>query len=154
MKGRRPSRALIAVWGYAEHRLVASCLSDRPVEYQGGTDMFTKCLKIGITVSDMERSVAFYRDVLGFDEVKRGESFEEEDEGLGLRGNHLIVTALGSRECHIELMQFLSPRGEANAPKLNDVGCVHVALAVDDVERGVQKACGRGCKRQFGTTEG
>lgn len=95
--------------------------------------MFTKCHKIGIVVSDMARSVAFYRDKLGFEVVDTGESFEEEDEGLGVRDNHLRVTSLVSGDCHIELMRFLSPLGRSEAPKMNDVGRVHMAFAVDDI---------------------
>lgn len=93
--------------------------------------MFTKCWHIGISVSDMERSVAFYRDVLGFEVLDTGEAFEEEDKPLDLQGVHLLATALKSGDIQLELLQFLSPPGEKRAPKMNQAGCVHMALASD-----------------------
>lgn len=95
--------------------------------------MFKHFMHVGITVSDMERSVAFYRDVLGFEVTGTGEAFDEEDKPLDLQGVHLLSTAMSCGNCQIELLQFLSPPGLAEAPKMSDAGCMHMALAVDDI---------------------
>jgi catechol 2,3-dioxygenase-like lactoylglutathione lyase family enzyme len=94
--------------------------------------MFTKCWHIGISVSDMERSVAFYRDVLGFEVLDTGEAFDEEDELLDLKGTHLLATSMQSGDVQLELLQFVSPPGKTRAPGMNDAGCVHMALASDE----------------------
>ena len=95
--------------------------------------MFKRFMHVGITVSDMARSVAFYRDVLGFAVTGRGEAFDEEDRPLDLQGVHLLSTAMACGDCQIELLQFLAPHGADTAPKMCDAGCVHMALAVDDI---------------------
>ena len=95
--------------------------------------MFKRFMHVGITVSDMARSVAFYRDILGFAVTGSGEAFDEEDRPLDLQSVHLLSTAMACDDCQIELLQFLSPAGAAAAPKMSDAGCVHMALAVDDI---------------------
>jgi catechol 2,3-dioxygenase-like lactoylglutathione lyase family enzyme len=101
--------------------------------------MFKSFMHVGISVSDMQRSVAFYRDVLGFTVVGAGEAFDEEDTPLDLEGVHLLSTAMKCGDCQIELLQFLSPPGKQRAPKMNDAGCVHMALAVDDIQAVYQR---------------
>lgn len=96
--------------------------------------MFKHFMHVGITVSDMARSVAFYRDILGFEVTGSGEAFDEEDEPLDLQGVHLLSTAMTCGDCQIELLQFLSPQGNAVAPRMSDAGCVHMALAVDNIQ--------------------
>lgn len=101
--------------------------------------MFKNFMHVGITVSDMQRSVAFYRDVLGFEVIGTGEAFDEEDKPLDLVGVHLLSTAMKCDDCQIELLQFLSPPGKTRAPKMSDAGCVHMALAVNDIQAVYEK---------------
>ncbi len=90
----------------------------------------------GLTVRDLDRSLAFYRDLLGMDLV-----FEQQKRGgylaaiVGYDGAHVRMAHLafpgdGHR---IELFQYVhpEPRGEANEPR--DVGITHVCLLVDDI---------------------
>ena len=108
--------------------------------------MFTHFMHIGISVNDMERSVAFYRDVLGFEVVGTGEAFDEEDEPLDLQDVHLLSTAMKCGDCQIELLQFLSPQGRAEAPNMSDAGCVHMALAVKDIHAVYEKLLAAGAQ--------
>jgi len=91
----------------------------------------------GLTVRDLERSLAFYRDLLGMEVL-----FEQEKEGgyLGaivgypdarVRMAHLAFPGDVQR---VELFQYVSPepRGEPGEPR--DVGITHVCLRVDDVD--------------------
>lgn len=108
--------------------------------------MFQHIMHVGITVSDMQRSVAFYRDVLGFEVTGTGEAFDEEDKPLDLTRVHLLSTAMRSENCQIELLQFLSPPGETSAPKMSDAGCVHMALAVSDIHAVYDKLLAAGAQ--------
>jgi catechol 2,3-dioxygenase-like lactoylglutathione lyase family enzyme len=91
----------------------------------------------GLTVRDLDRSLAFYRDVLGMEVV-----FEQEKRGgylaeivgypdAHVRMAHLQFPGGGHR---VELFEYLqpTPQGEPGEPR--DVGITHVCLAVDDID--------------------
>lgn len=97
---------------------------------------------INLVVRDLERSLAFYCDVLGFRETKRAElSGAWIGEIVGLpeaRARVAFVVAPGG-EPRLELLQYLEPVGEdppANAIP-NTVGLRHLALRVDDMAAAV-----------------
>jgi len=94
---------------------------------------------IGLTVSDMERSVAFYRDLLGFEKTSDAEVAGPAYEQLtGLIGLHARVVCMRLGADRIELTEFLAPRGRA-APadsRSNDVWFQHIAIITNDIEQG------------------
>lgn len=87
------------------------------------------------TVSDAERSVAFYRDVLGFTLLSLAErppAFSEL--ATGIPGAHLKTAYLEIPGGHrLELIQYLSPPGAKLDPRTNNVGSAHLALIVEDL---------------------
>jgi catechol 2,3-dioxygenase-like lactoylglutathione lyase family enzyme len=98
------------------------------------------CDHVNIVVSDIERSVRFYAQVLG---LRRG--FETTLEGAwiervtGLAGAHahcvFMETDAGAGGVRIELLRYFSPSGvvvEANALP-HTVGLRHLAFTVDDL---------------------
>ena len=67
---------------------------------------------IGMTVADMDRSVAFYRDVLGFERQDDTRLASEASDRLhGIEGAQLRVVGMRLGEERIELAQWLTPRG-------------------------------------------
>jgi catechol 2,3-dioxygenase-like lactoylglutathione lyase family enzyme len=93
---------------------------------------------IGITVADLDRSLAFYTDVLHFEKVAEtevaGEAFEHLHGVFGLR----VRTArlrLGSE--HLELTEYLAPRGQPLPAdsRSNDGWFQHIAIIVPDMDR-------------------
>jgi MIP family channel proteins len=94
---------------------------------------------IGLTVSDMERSVAFYRDLLGFEKTSDTEVAGPAYERLtGLAGLHARVVSMRLGAERIELTEFLTPHGRS-APadsRSNDVWFQHVAIITNDIEQG------------------
>ena len=91
----------------------------------------------GITVSNLERSLAFWRDVLGFElshtAHQKGELAEEI---TGVEGAEIKLAVLKTPGGHkIELLEYLAPadRKRANLRPC-DVGSVHVALLVEDLD--------------------
>jgi catechol 2,3-dioxygenase-like lactoylglutathione lyase family enzyme len=92
------------------------------------------------TVSDMERSVAFYRDVLGmevvWDSVQAGMEFKGEtaDNLTNCPGTELHICFLGINGRLIELVQY-TPPGKALADnKASDTGSAHVCFQTEDIE--------------------
>jgi catechol 2,3-dioxygenase-like lactoylglutathione lyase family enzyme len=94
---------------------------------------------IGLTVSDMERSVAFYRDLLGFEKTSDTEVAGPAYERLtGLAGLRARVVSMRLGAERIELTEFLTPHGRP-APadsRSNDVWFQHVAIITNDIEQG------------------
>jgi catechol 2,3-dioxygenase-like lactoylglutathione lyase family enzyme len=99
----------------------------------------------------MERSLAFYRDLLGLEVVldteMRGEMLERE---VGLDGAHLRLVTLGagSSTPYVELLQYYAPAGAPIPPdaRPSDVGADHVALLVADIEEAYEALNARGVR--------
>jgi catechol 2,3-dioxygenase-like lactoylglutathione lyase family enzyme len=91
---------------------------------------------IGITVSDMDRSVAFYTSVLTFERVGddelSGRSFELQSGVFGARARRVMLRLGGER---LQLTEFLTPRGRPIPDDIrpNDASFQHVAIIVSDM---------------------
>lgn len=92
-----------------------------------------------ISTGDLERSVAFYRDLLGFREVssfgwERGA--EAADRITGLRDSAARVALLRLDNAFIELFQFEAPAPKAGDPKrpVCDHGITHLCVEVTDID--------------------
>ena len=95
---------------------------------------------INVVVTDMERSVRFYTELLGFKEVRRafleGEWIEE-IVGLKEVRAEVVYVVAPAGEPRLELLCFKSPpRGKALAEnsRADTLGLRHLALRVDDIE--------------------
>jgi catechol 2,3-dioxygenase-like lactoylglutathione lyase family enzyme len=91
---------------------------------------------VAITVSDLDRSVKFYQDIFGFEPLRSMEaSGEEVSRALGMEGVNLRLRILTKGEYVLELFEYHSPEGSKTAPRPCDVGCMHIAFEVDDIQR-------------------
>lgn len=91
---------------------------------------------VGMTVSDMERSLAFYRDVLDFEPVSDAEYAGPDVERLtGVFGARVRVVTLRLGGERIELSEFLAPTGRPIPAdfRSNDRWFQHVAIVVSDM---------------------
>ncbi len=93
------------------------------------------------TVSDIERSVRFYRDILGLRLVHRmvhDQPYTSRQVGFE---NALLKVALftidgfpSTPSGHLlELIEYVNPRGEPLDPATNRPGAAHMAFQVDDI---------------------
>jgi catechol 2,3-dioxygenase-like lactoylglutathione lyase family enzyme len=97
----------------------------------------TAVAAVGVTVGDLDRSVAFYRDVLGFEQVSEAEVAGEPYERLtGVFGCRLRQARLKLGDEHLELAEFLAPRGRPIPidSRSNDGWFQHVAIVVSDID--------------------
>jgi catechol 2,3-dioxygenase-like lactoylglutathione lyase family enzyme len=95
---------------------------------------------VGVCVSDLDRSLAFYRDGLGFRERKRLEiSGEVTDTLLGLREVGLQAIFLERDGVRLELLHYASPghRGAGEPRPMNALGLTHLSLTVDDLDAAI-----------------
>ncbi len=92
----------------------------------------------GITVSNLECSLAFWRDVLGFELSHHAhQTGEMASEITGVAGAELKLAVVKTPGGHkIELLEYLAPPQRKPRVDLRpcDVGSVHVALVVDDLD--------------------
>jgi len=93
---------------------------------------------IGMTVADMDRSVAFYADALSFKKVSDVEVDGPEYERLwGIFGVHARVVRMQLGDQVLELLQFLAPPDVRPIPVpsySNDLWFQHFAIVVRDMD--------------------
>jgi len=90
-----------------------------------------------LSVTDLDRSIAFYRDILGFELIRIIEP--RDDAMLGtiaaLPGARARIAHLQLGGNMLELFEYARPRGGAlpsDRPQ-SDIGWIHVGLRSDDV---------------------
>jgi len=88
-----------------------------------------------VTVSDLDRAVAFYRDTLGLDVLTEfsvgGEAFAT---GVGVDGASADFVHMDAGDTRVELVEY-TPEGETAAETaLNQPGATHLGLEVDDLD--------------------
>ncbi|MFD1642475.1 VOC family protein [Halohasta litorea] len=90
---------------------------------------------VGVTVSDLDRAIDFYRDILGLSVVARfevaGEAFET---GVGIEGASAHFAHLDGGSARIELVEYEPPAEGLPTPQLNDAGATHLGLEVADLD--------------------
>ena len=92
---------------------------------------------VGMTVADMDRSVAFFTNVLTFEKMSDVELAGEEYERLqGVFGLRMRVVRMRLGAEQIELAEYLTPRGRpiADDSRSNDRWFQHVAIIVSDMD--------------------
>jgi len=101
----------------------------------------------GLTVSDLERSLHFWRDAMGMEEL-----FQQEKEGGYLEaivrepGAHVRMAhlAFGGEGPRIELFQYLAPSGGQHLSRPADQGFVHVCVACEDLDERMKRLVAAG----------
>jgi lactoylglutathione lyase len=102
-----------------------------------------------VVVSDMERSLRFYRDALGLtvtDDDRLTGPFVSAVTGLPGTDVRVVLLSAGDPVARVELVEFRTPSGTGAAPAMPAIGASHVALLTDDIHaahRAVVEAGGR-----------
>ena len=104
----------------------------------------------GFVVSDMERSLEFYQDLLGLrqerNQILEGE-FISELVGYPDARLHIVYLGTGDLRHSVELIQYLNPAGAAAAmPERHQVGASHLGVIVDDLDAFYAELSSRGVR--------
>lgn len=92
---------------------------------------------VAISVPDLERGLAFYRDLLGFEVVQRSDfdgTFTGADRAIGLAKVTARMAMLKTPNAFVELWEYRNPTPEDRTARPCDFGYPHMALQV----RGIQ----------------
>jgi glyoxylase I family protein len=104
----------------------------------------------GITVSNLERALEFWQNVLGFEFSHRAHQTGEMAEQItGVKGAEIKLAVVKVPGGHkIELLEYLAPPDRKQRVDLRpcDVGHIHVALTVDDLDAVLQRVAASGWK--------
>src|SRR5713101_1224441 len=107
---------------------------------------------VGMTVSDMDRSVAFY-SALAFQKVSDIEVLGEQYEHLeGVFGVRMRIVRMQLGNEFVDLTEYLTPRGRPIPvdSRSNDLWFQHIAIVVRDMDQAFEKL--RALKVQFVST--
>ncbi len=102
---------------------------------------------VGVCVSDIERSLRFYRDVLGFQFAHEIEvEGEPSDTLLGLRDVSLRAVYLERDGLRLELLNYANPASPTRAPAraMNDLGFTHLSILVPSLEHALEELAAAG----------
>jgi catechol 2,3-dioxygenase-like lactoylglutathione lyase family enzyme len=107
---------------------------------------------VGMTVSDMDRSVAFY-SALAFQKISDVEVLGEEFEHLeGVFSARMRIVRMQLGNEYVDLTEYLAPRGRPIPvdSRSNDLWFQHIAIVVRDMDQAFEKL--RALKVQFVST--
>ena len=96
--------------------------------------MFTKADHIAMSVRDMEKAIAFYRDVVGMEKVFDREFAEGMARLIGVEGARVRIVHMKLNDSMIELFDYAYPPGREPRPdrQQSDFGLIHIGFIIED----------------------
>ena len=98
-----------------------------------------------VNVSDMEKSLGFYRDLLGMKETINLK-FDNDPVMMDLPGTepkqHIVMLSAGN--AIVELVQYLEPLGKPDPRRTCDIGMSHISFQVDDILKACEEMKAKG----------
>jgi len=96
--------------------------------------MITHLEHTALSVANLTRSIAFYRDILGF---QLAHMIEPRDDGLlgtiaGLPGARARIAHLRLGDQMLELFEYIQPRGQPAPRTQAEHGFIHIGFRTDD----------------------
>ena len=103
---------------------------------------------LGLTVADIERSIFFYRDLLGLTLVRRRPHVDSDYVAQQTGYDNVILNVASFQIAEgsptLELVQYMSHAGPPAAAATNQPGCSHLCLLVSDLPSAYDELRARG----------
>ena len=97
---------------------------------------------VAISVTDLDKAVAFYSDAFGLEVVQTGDwdrDMPQADLAVGLKETSARMAMLKAPNAYIELWQYRNPEPEDRRARPCDLGYPHMAFQVRDIEAECQR---------------
>ena len=93
--------------------------------------MITAVNHVSFTVKDLEKSVEFYKNVLGLECISIAERSEEFSSAVtGIEGVTMRIAYMNGPGCAIELIQYTKGVGNQLDTRTNNIGSSHVCFNI------------------------
>lgn len=115
--------------------------------------MLSTTRHVSITVADVERSIAWYTELLGLELIHRQRNDNAYTRQLVGMPDALLEVAFlalpggsasGGPALALELIEYVRPRAPASALATNVPGVAHIAFGVDDIDAGLARLAAAG----------
>lgn len=96
----------------------------------------------GITVRDLDRSIAMFCELFGFEMLDRSPRDPAIISAVtGVNGAEVDIAYVGKGGKRFELLAYSAPADAADLrPRPHDLGSLHIALNVEDMDAALEKA--------------
>ena len=94
------------------------------------------------TVSNLDRTLAFFRDALGFEVTSKGPRSPSLIQAItGVDGAEVLIAYVRGPGHSIELIEYIEPETRSSVrPRPCDTGFSHIAYDVDNIDAAIQAA--------------
>jgi len=96
--------------------------------------MFVRMDHAAISVKDMEKAIAFYRDVIGMEKTFDREFGVAMGRLIGVEGTRVRIVHMRLKDSVVELFDYQHPVGREprSDPLQSDYGLIHIGFMVED----------------------
>lgn len=96
--------------------------------------MFTRADHVAISVADMEKAIAFYREVIGMEKVFDRRFATPMAKLIGVEGTQVRIVHMKLGDSVVELFDYEHPKGREPRPdrQQSDYGLTHIGFLVED----------------------
>ncbi len=97
---------------------------------------------LAVHVADVERSLAFYRDLLGMEQLGYFVEYDQTVRDVVGYPDAVLKTAhvlIPNSDMYMEIIEFVRPQGTPVDPQPANPGTVHLGFFVDDLEATLQR---------------
>ena len=102
--------------------------------------MITTMNHVSFTVTDLDRAVKFYSDVLGLECISLAERDETFSSAVtGIPGVTMNIAYMKASNCSVELIQYTKGQGEVLTTSTNQPGCTHVCFNIADYDQWMER---------------
>lgn len=117
---------------------------------------------VSFTVSNLEESIAFYRDVLGMECISKAERDEDfSSEVTGIDGVSMNIAYMQAPGFAVELIQYTTGEGKPIDTATNNPGSAHLCFNISEYDEWMKKMedngvrmCGSLCHVPAGPNKG